>query len=239
MMLILAVATSLRFLPQLSQLAYQSLPRRIAQIRGGMAADDIAALIQQLRDADAALQALEREQDNSARALATISTLESSVKMGVAALREAGMPDDQIFASVMAPNVASSPPPAAPPPPAAAIPISDRPLCKGETNGVVLIRDADGSIAPYALLHRLQITEPSTGEGEAVCVCRLNAPESHAPGAFCIKACVDSIREVTQAMFVHVEESEVLGMLHDATNGACGAAATKPPAINLPSYFKR
>ena len=70
-------------------------------------------------------------------------------------------------------------------------------------------------------------------------MCRLNAPESHAPGAFCIKASVDSVRKVTRAMFVHVEESDVLGMLHDATDGVYGTAATKPPAINLPSYFKR
>ena len=107
------------------------------------------------------------------------------------------------------------------------------------TNGVILIRDQDGSIRPFALLHGLQITEPSTGEGHAACVCMLNAPESHKPGAFCIQSSVESLREVTQAMFVHAEEGTVLGMLHDATDGTYGEAAVAPAALNLPSYFKR
>ena len=51
---------------------------------------DTAALISQLRDAEAALQALERENDKSSDALATKSTLERSVMLGVAALRESG-----------------------------------------------------------------------------------------------------------------------------------------------------
>ena len=210
---------------------------------------DTAALISQLRDAEAALQALERENDKSSDALATKSTLERSVMLGVAALRESGMTDETIFMSVMGPNMGQpssmgQPSPAAPPPPPPAAapgtegPISDRPLSSGVTNGIILIRDQDGSIAPFVLIHDLQITEPSTGAGSAACVCMLNAPESHKPSGFSIKTSVDSIREVTQAMFVHVEESAVLGMLHDATDGAYGAAATTAPAISLPSYFK-
>ena len=86
--------------------------------------------------------------------------------------------------------------------------------------------------------HNARCTDPSTGEGVADCVCMLNAPESHEPSGFSVEISVNSIREVTQAMFVHVEESAVLGMLHQATNGAYGTPATAPPAINLPSYFR-
>ena len=66
----------------------------------------------------------------------------------------------------------------------------------------------------------------------AECVCMLNAPESHKPLQIGIKASVESLRQMTQAMFVHVEESAVLGMLHDATDGAYGEAAEAPPAIS-------
>ena len=206
---------------------------------------DTATLISQLQKAEAALQALEREDDKSSGALATKSKLEQSVLLGVAALRESGMTDDQIFMSVMGPNMrqqSSSPAAPAPLPPSATPvadhPISDRPLSNGVTNGVILIRIKDGSIKPFVVVHGLQITTASTGEGLAACVCRLNAPESHEPGSFCIKDAVDSIREVTLAMFVHVDESAVLGMLHDATDGVYGTAAATPAAINLPSYFK-
>ena len=196
-------------------------------------ADDISALIKQIRDADAALQALEREQDTSAEAIATKSKLEQSVLMGVAALREAGLPDDQIFASVMAPSVTSSPPPPSDP-------ISDQPFSSdGVTNGIILIRDRDGSPTPFALIHGLKIIRPSTGEGMADCVCLLNDPKSHKPQPIGLQASVESLRKVTPAMFVHVEEGDVLGMLHDATDGAYGTAATRSPAINLPAYFKR
>ena len=194
-------------------------------------ADDIAALIRQIRDADAALQALEREQDRSAEAIATKSKLEQSVLMGVAALREAGLPDDQIFASVIAPQASSPPPPPSDP-------ISDQPFSSdGVTNGIILIRD--GSPTPLALIHGLKIIRPSTGEGMAECVCLLNDPKSHKPQPIGLQASLESLRKVTPAMFVHVEEGDVLGMLHDATDGAYGTAATRSPAINLPDYFKR
>ena len=103
---------------------------------------------------------------------------------------------------------------------------------------MILIRDQDGSVRPFVLVHRLDITDPSTGEGMAECVCMLNAPESHKPSGFSIEISVSSIREVTKAMFVHVEESAVLGMLHEATDGSYGTSATAPPRIDLPSYFK-
>ena len=103
---------------------------------------------------------------------------------------------------------------------------------------MILIRDQDGSVRPFVLVHRLDITDPSTGEGMADCVCMLNAPGSHKPSGFSVDISVSSIREVTKAMFVHMEESAVLGMLHDATGGAYGTAAAAPPRVNLPSYFK-
>ena len=103
---------------------------------------------------------------------------------------------------------------------------------------MILIRDQDGSVRPFVLVHRLDITDPSTGEGMADCVCMLNDPASHKPSGFSVQISVNSIREVTKAIFVQMEESEVLGMLHDATDGTYGTAATAPPRINLPSYFK-
>ena len=241
MLALVGAVISLHFLPQPPLRA--CAPHRTARaVVCSELPANTAALIEQLRQAEAALQVLEREGDTSSSALATKSQLEQSVKLGVAALRQSGMTDDQIFMSVMGPNMGQPSPQAAPPPPVpsavAEDAISDRPLSEGATHGMILIRDQDGSITPFVLIHGLQITEPSTGEGLAACVCKLNAPESHEPGAFCIKASVERIREVTQAMFVHVEESAVLGMLHDATDGAYGTAATTPPAINLPSYFK-
>ena len=237
-MLAVVVGISLSFLlqPPLRACASQCAPHLSARaVVCSELPADTAALISELREAEAALQALERENDKSARALDTKSKLEQSVLTGVAALRESGMPDDQIMISIMGPNV-GQPPPAAPP--AAEDPISDRPLSNGVTNGMILIRDKDGSIKPFVLIHRLRITASSAGEGTAECVCMLNAPESHKPSGFSIEISVKSIREVTPAIFVHVEESAVLGMLHDATDGAYGTAATTPAAINLPSYFK-
>ena len=255
-MLAIAVVISLRFLPQppchwhcqqpsqfLSQAPMRACaPHRIARkIVCNEQSADTAALIAQLREAEAALQVIEREADKSPSTLATKSKLEQSVLMGVAALRESGMTDDQIFTSVMVPNMAASPPPAAAATRAVSEePYCDRPISKGVTNGVILVRDpSDGSIRPFALIHGLKIEAPSTGEGTAACVCMLNAPESHAPGGFCIQASVEGLRQVTQAMFVHVEESAVLGMLHDATDGAYGEAATTPAAMSLPSYFQQ
>lgn len=249
MLVAFAVGISLHFLPQplLRACAPHKTPHRHAlslqQLRGGELPADTAALIAQLSEAEAALQALEREGDKSASALATKSRLERSVLAGVAKLRQSGMPDDQIMMSIMKPDPPPTPfpSPTAPIPPSATTataPISDRPLSSGVTNGIILIRDKDGSVRPFVLIHRLQITDESTGEGMAECVCMLNSPESHKPSGFSVAISVNSIREVTQAMFVHVEESAVLGMLHDATDGAYGAAATAPAAINLPPYFK-
>ena len=239
----IAVAISLRFLPQASLGAATPAAARAGRLTSQQLPADIAALVEQLREAETQLQVLER--DGEPGALETKLQLEQSVRMGVAALREAGMSDDHIFMSVMAPKGVS----AAPPPPSAAAavqggpvaqdPFSDRPISEGVTHGLILIRDKDGSITPFALIHGLRITAPSTGEGSAACVCVLNAPESHKPGTFCIQASVESLRQMTQAMFVHVEESAVLGMLHDATDGAYGEAAEAPPAINLPSYFTK
>ena len=243
----LAICVGLLHFLQPLRCAPQRAPRAavvLQQLRGGELPADITALISQLRQAEVALRAIEADGDTSASALATKSKLEGAVLDGVAKLRESGMPDDQIMMSIMArndgqPQPTALPPNARPPPsPSTADPISDRPLSNGVTNGIILIRDQDGSIRPFVLVHALDITDPATGEGMADCVCMLNAPESHKPSGFSVEISVNSVREVTQAMFVHMEESEVLGMLHQATNGAYGMAATTPPAIKLPSYFK-
>ena len=243
-----------RFLPQKAFAAcapHRSSPIILQQLRGGEGSDDTAALICQLQTAENALQALEREGDKSATALARKSELEQSVTSGVVELRASGMPDDEIMMRIMGqPPTAQSPPSLSTAPDRARVkearqdearvsdPVSDRPLSTGVANGIILIRDKDGSIRPFVLVHGLEITDPSTGEGMAECVCMLNAPESYKPSGFSIEISVNSIREVTQAMFVHVEESAVLGMLHDATDGAYGTAATAPAAINLPACFK-
>ena len=227
--------------PQSNVPRYSSRAVVLQQLRGGDA--DTAALISQLGKAEAALQALERKNDKSPSALETKSKLEQSIRSGVARLRELGMPDDQIMMAMMqgqnSGQPAMSPNPSPSPPAAAATaPISDRPLSNGMTHGVILIRDRDGSVRPFVLIHGLQISDASTGEGTAECVCMLNSPESHKPSGFSIAISINSIREVTKAMFVHVEEDAVLGMLHDATDGVYGCKATERANINLPSYFK-
>jgi hypothetical protein len=248
LMLAIFVGLSLQFLPPPLRECAPRCSRRavvLQQLRGGDLPADISVLISQLRDAEVALRSMEADGDTSTSAIATKSKLEGVVRAGVAKLRESGMADDQIMMGIMGPNLGQSPPAAPPPPiarrapsPPASDPVSDRPLSNGVTNGVIIIRDKDGSIRPFVLIHGLDITDPSTGEGMADCVCMLNAPEAHKPSGFSVEISVNSIREVTQAMFVHVEESTVLGMLHQATDGAYGTVASTPPAINLPSYFK-
>ena len=90
-----------------------------AAVRGGELPSDVLALISQLREAEAALQALERDGDKAAGSLAKKAELERSVKTGVQSLRDSGMADDQIMMEIMGPNVGQPPQavPVAPPSP--------------------------------------------------------------------------------------------------------------------------
>ena len=148
-MLAIVVGICLHFVPPpLRACASQYAPRAtvVQQLRGGELPTDIAALIGQLREAEVALRALEADGgDTSDSTLATKSKLEQSVRAGVAKLRELGMPDDQIMMMIMEPNVGQPSQSVASPSTssAAADPVSDRPLSRGMTNGVILIRDKD------------------------------------------------------------------------------------------------